>query len=178
VGVETKLCGRCHDEKPLDEFRWLKGTGRADRRDSYCRDCRNAHQRESYRRHAEKRKASNRARYLQNRDRYLESNRRWQAANAERIAEKQYGWKASLRKHGWTPDDYERVLAEQGGVCACCGSASPGKRLRKFCVDHDHATGTVRGLLCTSCNQGIGQLGDTLEGVEAAARYLRLTTGC
>lgn len=111
-------------------------------------------------------------------DRYLESNRRWQAANAERIAEKQYGWKASLRKHGWTPDDYERVLAEQGGVCACCGSASPGKRLRKFCVDHDHATGTVRGLLCTSCNQGIGQLGDTLEGVEAAARYLRLTTGC
>lgn len=107
----------------------------------------------------------------------MASNKRWQAANADRIAEKRYGWRRTLRTFGWTPEDYDRQLEAQGGVCAICGSRSPGKRLTKFCVDHDHETGTVRGLLCTSCNQGIGLLGDTLEGVEAAAAYLRLTTG-
>jgi Recombination endonuclease VII. len=45
---------------------------------------------------------------------------------------------------------YERLLAEQGGVCAICGNPPKTRRLH---VDHDHKTGRVRGLLCYRCNR-------------------------
>lgn len=57
---------------------------------------------------------------------------------------------------------------EQGGLCAVC--RLPSARL---VIDHVHATGEIRGLLCDRCNTGIGKLGDTYEGVMAAAEYLK-----
>lgn len=46
------------------------------------------------------------------------------------------------------------------------------KHGENLCVDHDHVTGTVRGLLCNGCNHGIGKLGDNAEGVRRALAYL------
>lgn len=51
-----------------------------------------------------------------------------------------------------SPDEYETRLESQGGVCAICGNP-PAKR--KLSVDHDHATGLVRGLLCFRCNRAL-----------------------
>lgn len=52
-----------------------------------------------------------------------------------------------------TPDEYDLILAEQGGGCGICGRApTPGKR---HAVDHDHQTGYVRGLLCFMCNKRV-----------------------
>jgi hypothetical protein len=42
---------------------------------------------------------------------------------------------------------YERMLSEQGGECAIRGCKRRPKT-RRFHIDHDHATGKVRGLLC------------------------------
>jgi hypothetical protein len=185
----VKRCARCGDEKPLEEFRWLKATGRADRRDSYCHDCRLVKQRESYQRHREKRAAANRRRNAEKGSVYRAAARaRRQAVTAEeheamRRSDNERYWIRNLRKHGLTPEAYESLLRGQNGVCGICRTDKPGRTGRgtmsdRFHIDHDHATGNVRGLLCGSCNRGIGLLGDTLEGVEAAARYLRLTTGC
>jgi hypothetical protein len=55
---------------------------------------------------------------------------------------------------------------QQEGLCAICRG-----RLR-LVVDHDHQTGVVRGLLCNGCNMGLGALGDTVESLERALRYL------
>lgn len=62
------------------------------------------------------------------------------------------------RDHIWkcfqiTLEEYDAILAEQGGGCGICGrSPKPGKSLA---VDHDHRTGLIRGLLCFLCNRRV-----------------------
>lgn len=61
------------------------------------------------------------------------------------------------RQYGIGPDDYAAILARQNGSCAICGGPPTGS-YRCFDVDHDHVTGTVRGLLCRRCNTGLGYI--------------------
>ena len=75
-------------------------------------------------------------------------------------------------KYGIGLDDYYMLLGLQGGGCAICGSVDPKFNRRFFCIDHDHGTGKVRGLLCHTCNLGIGHLHDSLQLVNAAGAYL------
>lgn len=72
--------------------------------------------------------------------------------------------------YGITPEQYEAMLAEQGGVCAICRRKDKGRNLA---VDHDHETGQVRGLLCQACNRAIGQLGEDPDRLDTAVSYLR-----
>lgn len=72
--------------------------------------------------------------------------------------------------------EYDRLLAIQGNRCAICGS--PERRMsygnpRRLAVDHDHATGTIRELLCSGCNYMLGCAHDSPEVLEAGAVYLR-----
>ena len=80
-------------------------------------------------------------------------------------------------RYGMTPEQYDELIEKQGGRCAVCGTAHPvkGSSNRGWHVDHDHVTGKVRGLLCNSCNRGIGLLQDNPELLEKAAAYLRFT---
>ena len=71
--------------------------------------------------------------------------------------------------YGIEPEEYDFLLAVQGGACAICRT-SPGSGVLH--VDHDHDTEAIRGLLCGKCNKGIGLLGDSVEGVERALKYL------
>ncbi len=60
----------------------------------------------------------------------------------------------NLAGYGLTPASYAEILSAQGGKCAMCEGVCPtGRRLA---IDHDHATGQVRGLLCVSCNRDLG----------------------
>jgi hypothetical protein len=71
-----------------------------------------------------------------------------------------------------TQADYEALYVFQGGRCAICWRAT-GKS-KKLAVDHDHKTGSVRGLLCSSCNRGVlGHLRDDVLALERAIRYLQ-----
>lgn len=78
----------------------------------------------------------------------------------------------NLARYGITPAEYDRLLASQGGVCACCGAAANRDGKRLF-VDHDHETGTIRGIICINCNRGIAAMGDDIEGVKRALEYLK-----
>lgn len=92
--------------------------------------------------------------------------RQWRKDNA-RLARN-----ADLKKQfGIGIVEYEQMEAAQGGVCAICGRMQTG-RFGNLAVDHCHTTGKIRGLLCSACNTAIGALGDTYEGVKAAADYL------
>ena len=72
-------------------------------------------------------------------------------------------------KYGITEADYDRMAKVQGGVCAICKCR---QRFQKLAVDHDHKTGKVRGLLCVSCNRGLGTFFDSTYRLRAAADYL------
>ena len=76
-----------------------------------------------------------------------------------------------LKKFGMTPDDYNKMLEEQGHGCAICSTKEPRGQGR-FHIDHCHSTGKIRGLLCAKCNVGLGQFDDNIEKMSSAIRYI------
>lgn len=74
-----------------------------------------------------------------------------------------------FRKYGINLADYEDLLEEQGGVCLVCGTKPKNKKLS---IDHCHNSLTVRGLLCNSCNLGLGDFKDNISSLKKAIWYL------
>ena len=82
-------------------------------------------------------------------------------------------------RYGLSWDDYLSLHAAQGGACAICSKPLTlvvNDRMASAHVDHDHATGVVRGLLCHHCNSGIGHLCESTERLRRAAEYLEHAT--
>lgn len=85
-----------------------------------------------------------------------------------------YKFKHRLKKKGLTLEAYETMLRGQNGQCALCPHQHvKGDQRKSLVVDHCHASGKIRGLLCHSCNRAIGLLKDDAERVQRAADYLR-----
>lgn len=76
---------------------------------------------------------------------------------------------------GMSPEDYEKLIEEQNNQCKICGKNGKDCRYKVLVVDHCHATGKIRGLLCDRCNIGLGKFKDNLALLDSAAKYLRDT---
>lgn len=74
-------------------------------------------------------------------------------------------------KYNLTPEQYRAMQYKQNFCCAICGAHEPGYK-RELSVDHDHLTNKVRGLLCISCNTGLGMFKDSIRLLAAAIVYL------
>lgn len=79
--------------------------------------------------------------------------------------------------YGITISQYKQMLEAQNGVCAICegtetSTAQQTKKLRPLAVDHCHATGQIRGLLCSRCNRALGFFGDNIPVLKKAISYL------
>ncbi len=150
--LTRKTCCICHETKPVAEFQPhpIAFAGRG----AQCKPCRKKYSAAYY--------SQNKAKWTAKRQ-----DPEWMRKTAASMRSR-----TLQRDYGITEEDYQRMLAEQGGACAICRTKSPGRRTR-FSIDHCHATGKVRGLLCTQCNIGIGYLKDSEERLIAAAAYLR-----
>ena len=137
-----KLCPVCQVDKSLDDF-YKRPNGNPQ---SECKECK---------------KARERRRWAEDPEHRARSLARLTSESAKR--------RRTERLYGMAYGDYERLLREQGGVCAICKRNPHDHALP---VDHSHVTGEVRGLLCHSCNRAIGLLGDDPKRVQAAADYL------
>lgn len=153
---KSKICSVCKEEKPLSDFypapRYKFGVT------ARCRPC------------------------------TMEATNTWRAANAEKTREsakrhyykdhersKELQRKRKMRsQYGLEPEEFDQMLVDQDGVCAVCGGVqSNGRRLA---IDHNHETGEVRGLLCDSCNHGLGNFRDDPHLMKTAIKYLRRTS--
>jgi len=76
--------------------------------------------------------------------------------------------KKVLKTYNLTPESFELLKEKQNGVCGVCEKETEGN----LYVDHCHKTGEVRGLLCNTCNSGIGKLGDKSNSLYKAYVYL------
>lgn len=148
-GIEAKTCTACGVEKPLEDF-GRQRAGRLGRR-AWCKPCASADNQKHYRRNRDERLAKAKARLAQDPERF----------RALRRDQK------LRRNYGLTQQERDALAAAQGGRCAICSEVRPLK------VDHCHATGRVRALLCGPCNTSLGAFRDQPELLERAAAYLR-----
>lgn len=77
---------------------------------------------------------------------------------------------------GLTGNDVDKILEEQRGTCAICGRVPSGKGADILVIDHDHHASLgnpMRGLLCQSCNKGLGFFQDSVTCLESAIEYLK-----
>jgi len=154
-GFSMKKCSRCDTEKPTSEYH-------KDRRNStglygWCKNC------------------------------AKEKAREYRANNIDKVRESQkqskknkpdfYRNKRLVYEFGITLAEYQEMLKSQNSVCAIC--FQPERRIHprtgrlwELCVDHDHATGEIRGLLCCDCNTALGLFRDNPSNIRAAINYL------
>lgn len=154
----TKRCPSCGEDVPLEGFYRLARS--KDGRQGYCKLCANA-----------KRLVWKKA----NRER----EREWSRAAEARLTPRQKRDKDLRTKFRLTVDDYEQMLAAQGGGCAVCGT--PPKEDRALAVDHDHSCcpssrktcgRCIRGLLCLNCNAALGHVNDNKDRLMNLIGYL------
>lgn len=161
-----RRCIACQLAKPADAYGKLART--RDGLQTMCKDCVN----ERNRRYTETIKAADPAAYR-------ERQRRSNHAQRQKLSPEQVR-RQNLRRYKFTPEQYEEMLAAQGGACAICRTTEPGGRNNRFHIDHDHKCcprgscgRCVRGLLCVRCNHGIANFNEDPAIFSAALAYLR-----
>ena len=189
---ESKTCRHCGQTKPLNDF--ARNSGLPDGHGIYCRSCFAVR----YRAYREK-KAAGEGREIRVR-REVPDGYRWcpdcqtmkpleefprnksgrqgrggyckpcHNAKGKATYERLYGGTREYhlrRRYGLTSAEVNAMIEAQGGTCAVC--TGPAQH-----VDHDHATGEVRGILCFNCNQALGNARDDVQVLRGLARYLEL----
>lgn len=155
-GVLVFLCRICGAEKQEADFPRRKDGTKKDRPRNECCACLSAYKKKYHLENLDRIRELKKARYHKDPQKHLEQSRRYRYRDI----------------YGFTVEQYDAMAAAQDNLCKICRRSPMGKK-KRFCVDHDHATGRVRGLLCTQCNSALGKFGDTVEGLERAIMYLK-----
>ena len=145
--LSSKECPCCGEVKPTTEFTRYKNRYGKWGFVSYCKECKKKQIKKYRIENPEKTKRLNRDNHLK-------------------------------KRYGLAPEDLERMLRDQDNKCCICGQeiflhGSSVDKNKIAHVDHDHKTGKVRGLLCDSCNTGLGRFRDNPEYLLKAASYLK-----
>jgi hypothetical protein len=161
-----KRCSKCGEWRALTQYYPAKGG-----RDGLRGDCKVCF------------KARAAARYQANPEPARQRAREWAANNPDRVRARMAEDKASGRKAArdrrsyiWrtyeiTEDEYDLLMADQGGRCAICGTRPTGPA--RLHLDHDHQTGRRRGFLCFRCNNALGDFSDSEALLLKAVAYLK-----
>lgn len=181
----TKVCGKCGIEKELSEFHKNKNYRLGVT--AQCKPCRMAAVRQWRKLNPEKCEAARlryqatekckemwkRAREKQGPERRKRNLDKWRAENPDRI--RFHALNRILKRRGISREEYDALVAKQNNRCAICGE--PEARGELLAIDHCHATGKNRGLLCEKHNLMLGLSGDSPVILRKAAEYLESHKG-
>ncbi len=100
-------------------------------------------------------------------------NKPWRARNRAKLA-----MGARARRHGMAPAELEAIWERQAGKCANprCGATFElyfSDHRNGLQIDHDHLTGSVRGLLCKPCNTALGHINDDADRLLGLIEYIQ-----
>lgn len=141
---DTKQCSVCGEIKNITSF-WKRGSKRKDgtqARRNVCASC------------------------------SVEANMEKYYKEGGKEAQKERSFKALLKTYGITPEIYEQERIKQNYSCLLCGALETEQHHGRLYVDHNHATGKYRGLLCNICNTGLGSFKDDTAVLHKAIEYL------
>lgn len=152
---KTKQCSICKEIKPLSQFSFKVNIGRYN---CYCKPCCSEKAKQWKRDNPNyfKERVKNDPEY------YRKYRQKYGQAKKSR---------SLLRKYGISIRGYNDLFDLQEGKCAVCGTHQ-SVLSGKLVIDHDHTTGKLRGLLCTTCNTAIGMLKDNPQLAISLANYL------
>jgi hypothetical protein len=100
---------------------------------------------------------------------------RWRKDPKNKRTVRGIAWKSKIKEqYGLTEEAYLKLLEWSEGGCAICGERPHLEHRwhKRLAVDHNHATGKVRGLLCANCNLGLGKFKDDKRLLRVAIAYL------
>ncbi len=97
------------------------------------------------------------------------SDRKAKSRTVSKEKQRQYNIK---KIHGLSPERYKILWDSQEGLCAICKVQLSSLSRKAVHIDHCHATGKVRGVLCNQCNWGLGHFRDSVLYLDAAKQYL------
>ncbi len=137
-----KTCKGCQQTFPIEEFVLCKANNGTSYRYTYCKSC------------------------------AVKIHKVWQQTPEGQKCHRTI----NLRAYGLTHNQYDAMVAHQNNVCAICHRPETRRSrnggIRPLAVDHNHTTGQVRGLVCSSCNSGLGYFQDDPVLLQAAITYL------
>lgn len=119
----------------------------------------------------------------------------WRSLNREDYNKKRLEWASTHRERrikqarnshlkqtfGITLEEYDDMLAKQDYRCAICASPlreisdSNNRKRTNLCIDHNHETGEIRGILCFNCNLALGLFFENPKILISAIKYLKNT---
>jgi hypothetical protein len=169
----TKRCSKCGEYKSVDEF--CRDKHQLSGLSCSCKKCHNKQGRESDAVYRENRKARTKKYHQEHLEQDKARRHAHYIRNWERIAQEYELTARGIRLqkyYNMTLDDYDAMLKTQNNQCVICGK-TPEENGKRLCVDHDHETGAVRGLLCDKCNTGLGFFRDSIDLVSRAKKYLK-----
>lgn len=117
-------------------------------------------------------KQKGKKRYVDNKEEIKKYNRNYYNNHPEKYNKVKSQQNSFKRHYKITLEEYNLMFENQNGKCAICGRHQDELK-RALAVDHNHITGNVRGLLCDSCNSGIGYLKDNVQLLQKAIDYLK-----
>jgi hypothetical protein len=152
--MNSIICNKCNLSKDLSNF--SKNKSKIKGYNTMCKSCH---------------KLYVKGHYKNNIKTYKEKAKIWSNNYPEK--RRKIVLKSQRRIHGnyVSENDFQTMLLSQNNKCAICNSEFLTTRHTN--VDHDHATGKIRALLCSGCNKGLGFFKDSIKNCKSAAKYLK-----
>lgn len=172
--MEEKICSKCKKELPATlEFFHKSIKGKYGLR-AKCKECRNIGKKIYREKNKEKINETQRQYRENNREKILKGKKDYYYKNHEKCKEERRIYDKNVKRfktYNITKDIFIDLLILQKNKCKICNNIFINNS--KAFIDHNHKNGTIRGLLCMSCNLGLGNFKDNPTLLNKAAEYIK-----